>query len=1390
MEKSKTNFIAIVLLLSLNMMPAFSQSGPLMRIESIMNTNVNVVTSGSNGSMWIGTSNGLCLFDGNSSREYNNRNSCLKSNYIESLLYDSERNELWVGTHNGLYIMDCSTQTLEQIEIEGIFNVFDIKYSIDRQSVWIVNVNWTIVCVRLSDRSVRARIRIKDYEDIPYTFVAMEEISDGHILVGHPEDGVSVIDYSLGEAVNYVHSSDDSRSICSNEVTCIYKDDAGRIWIGTKNGVSRYDVNSGSFVNFNSDAGGNRRAGTTQSIGNYVSDIKWAGDDRLWIATYGNGINILNLNSRTVERFDVVNSHSSGGDWNRGMPSGKINCIYKDFYGNMWIGHAGGGLFLSSHVKNMFTSVGENVYGITSMPCGDVIFGEEERLSVWRNGNCIETHDLSHLAFPDKPVIKLIYPTDNEHLLICPDQNGLYYYSLKTREARYIPLFGERYDVDCITPDPFSPAGTDSLLVGTNNGVFRISSAGTGAYRLHGSSSFLNHIITDIVPTDNGCLWISTGGSGIYIVDREFNKVDQVNAEKDIKSNSVNCMVADGHGGIWFGTSLELCHVRSASKPHELEEFYLEDSKNNVITHSICIDRYDNVWVSNTNAIGLLKKGENFVYKFDVQGLHHEVHGGFYPHSAYCHPSGESVMLGSIYGAAILDAKAILYQSHEGGVKDFQIHGVYLITPDEHDSLLYAPNGKPSDEVTLRLHYDSNSLRIVFGVGDYGYADVVEYSYSFGKDGHWVSLNNETSMTLRNLSPGDYDITFRARIRGKNWSDAETRTLHIHIGHPIWSSWYAILFYVILFLAICIYFVRSYTRRTFLEGSLRLERIRRQTADEINEDRLRFFTNITHELRTPLTLIIGPLEDLASSLSDLPGDALTRLKSINESARRLLTLVNQILEFRTIETGNKQLVVAEANLSADIEEQCLHFVELSKDAGCTVSFDIESGIVILYDQDVISTILSNFVSNALKYTPHGEVRISLRRSDKRVELSVSDTGYGIAPEEQQRIFSSYYQVKNKYQASGTGIGLALVKSLCALHKLDLGVSSEVGKGSRFWIAFDTECTYPDAIHTSEREEPETIQPSIAEGSDAGNGSMTGGERPLVLIVEDNTGIRDYIAQSLSADYNTLTASNGREGWEMTQTDIPDIIISDIMMPEMDGLELCRIVKSDVRTSHIPILLLTARSSMADREAGYACGADSYIPKPFSSQLILSRLANLIQNRRRLMELSLPLPNLTIHKMPATAEDADYSIDTDTTSPAGTEASHEMTSPETFTDENNDVPAVRVSTLDKRFIEKLNEVINANIDNDGIDAAFFTDKMAMIYSTLYRKVKSLTGCSLTEYIRRIRLAKSVEMMRDDTNNITDITYACGFGTQRYFRACFKKEFGMSPSQYMKKLWEQS
>ncbi len=836
-------------------------------------------------------------------------------------------------------------------------------------------------------------------------------------------------------------------------------------------------------------------------------------------------------------------------------------------------------------------------------------------------------------------------------------------------------------------------------------------------------------------------MWI--GANGIFIFNTNKELQDSITHDNGFPIRSVSHLIKDAQNRILTATVDGIIIFKNQRQPREYTFYGTSEGLKNTNVRAIQQDKYGKIWISTNAGISYLDEAKRKFYNYN----HHDgIPIGDFMDGATCMTSDGTIYFGSQDGACYFSPNEVTSscQAIPAVITQFSVYSRQIESKDTELPL--------SLRDKIELLYNQNTFKISFNVLDYTQNSQVEFAYMMeGLEDVWYSTQGENQVTFRNIPPGDYTFKVKTRLRNQEWEE-KVATLPITISPPFWLAWYAKLLYFFVAAAFVYIVISFYKRKLDLESSLEVERKNSQNKQELNDERLRFYTNITHELRTPLTLILGPLEDLLSDGSLSPKHA-NRISIIHDSAARLLNLINSILEFRKTETQNRKLSVARGDLSKLVQEIGLRYKELNRNPKVNFHVRIDTEDTLLFfDADMLTTILNNLLSNAAKYTSEGDITLSLNAVEeggvKYTEISVSDTGHGIAEEALPHIFERYYQANSKYQASGSGIGLALVKGLADLHEATLEVSSRLEEGTTFRLHLLTDNIYPNALHMDKHPSNEetgntTDNPLPEENTDAEEQAED--SRPLVLVVEDNPDIREYIRQSLSDDFDILTAEDGSEGWTSAQERIPNIIVSDIMMPVMDGIQLCRLVKDDIRTSHIPVILLTAKDSLHDKEEGYTAGADSYLTKPFSAKLLHSRINNLLEMRKKMAaSLTVAIPH---------------------------------TEPVAETTES-------LNPLDNEFLQRITKIIEDNLEMEKMDIAFIADKMCMSHSTLYRKIKGVTDMSANEFIRKVKMKNGVRLLLSERYSISEISYMTGFSSVAYFRQCFKNEFGVAPSEYLK------
>lgn len=1308
--------------------------------DGLSNNYVTDLAQDAKGCIYIATESGLNQFDGYTVTTYKGNNSGLKHESLNTLFYDKKENRLWIGgKFNGLYTLDCATYRFHyypKSQDTPFGNTGRISAAADG-GIWIATFDGQPIHY---DGKRFTTIRLKNGPIPKAEKKSIFDDGNGHVYLGYTHNGLAVIDLRDKKWKHFTNTPGNAGSLPGNSVYAICRDSKNNIWVGTNQGLALFNPKSQTFTTFR------HASGNPYSIASdHIYAIREMTNGELWIASDIGGVSILNVNDLTFSKPSEIRFRNI---LPTGMPydlsSGNIRSLLYDEAGNIWIGNYGSGVDFLSHRQPLFTTLpymttgaypkAKPVWGLCIDSRQRLWAGSENEITRFEGNRPVETINIAHALSRPYGQVFTMTDTGDGHLLLGIYDDGLLKFDLSSHQVTRIPM--DKDNVDIIT---FYRDTDNSIWTGTENGLYHYTKGRLEKSPL--TEALWDTAVYGIVRDRQGKLWIGTYGGGITVFDKDGRVIARLNNGNHFCSNAVNHLTLDSKGGIWVATRSGVAYIPDTRRPQKTFCYgYAQGLADNFV-RSILEDANGNIWVSTNNGISRWDKRkqafENYDYKDGIPT------GNFIEGSSVRTQDGR-LYFGSLKGICCFVPSTLLGDNAIPPVKIIACKGLGdRVEQVDKDSII------PFVNDGIELPHDRNSFKVSFSVPDYSLSRQVEYAYMVeGLNDRWTTTAGENYVTFRNLPYGHYTFKVKARLKNRTWDEAHIATLTIRINPPLWWTWYAKMLYILLLLGGLAWELRIYKRRLQLKSDLAFEKKKNESEQELNEERLRFYTNITHELRTPLTLVLGPLEDLTND-KQLPAGCQSRIKGIYDSARRLLNLVNQLLEFRKTETQNRQLSVAKEDLGQLVTEIGLRFKELNRNDNVHFNISVETTDSLLYfDRDIITTVLNNLLGNAVKYTPKGNITLSLHDivadESPYVEIVVSDTGYGIDEASLPHIFDRYYQARGKHQASGTGIGLALVRSLVRLHEGLIHVESEVGKGTTFIVRLRRDAVYPDALHR----EPTPLVKQASPVETALQPEETG-QPAIVLVVEDNDDIRDYIASSFGEGFKVLKAANGKEGWKLAETDIPDIIISDIMMPVMDGIELCRKVKEDIRTSHIPVILLTAKDSIQDKEEGYDSGADSYLTKPFSAKLLLSRVHNLLESRKHLAAI-------------ISKRTSEFLPDTTGKHPAG------------------------LNKVSEEFLKKFIAAVEENINRPELDMPFMADKMNMSHSTLYRKIKSLTGNSGNEYIRKIKLRYSIRLMKEKELNVSEAAYSSGFNDISYYRRCFKKTYGILPSEYLKRL----
>lgn len=1339
----KYSIIYILLLFSVCLKAQSQTPGHYGVEDGLPNNNVIDITQDGQGFIWIATESGLSRFDGRNFTAYTKNNSDIVSNALNTLLYVREDNQLWIGSQReGISIFDFASQTFTDLTtIEGLAtnDVTHISQA-ENGRIWITHYH---VGVEYYDKSTRQLTPFldQDIEGMKSQNWCSFDYGNGNLYVGHAFDGLSVIDLENRTARNIRHQPGNPKSLPGNTVRTIYRDSKNNIWFGTNNGLALFNPETEEFTTFRHNPSDPNSLGA-----DYIYAIREMDDGNLWISTDMAGVSILNLNSITLnDPQNVKFNNISVLDDQYRLSSYNIRVLFQDTYSNIWIGHYNRGVdFISNkpyvfktllNSADSFRDTGEKqIWDICLDKYNKLWVGSENEIIILNDGEIEKIINIQpYLSQSNSNVYIKKMKSDRDGNIWIGTSIG-HIFLVDSESCQIKKTIVQNNEVHVFFED-----ADGKMWIGTENGLYSFNDD-----KITSENSINNQLedkqIYSVIRDRQGKMWIGTFGKGIFVFDINDNIINNIVQETGFFSNAINHLFMDSDGGMWVATRDGLAYLEDTSDFGKYEVYDHNQGLENVFVRSVQQDKQGNIWISTNAGISFW----NDVKFSNYNHLDGTPIGDFTNGSVSLRNDG-IMFFSSLNGVTYFNPEELTKEQRQvvpvqiieclALNKTIEDLGKEILIPDQQSGKIVLPHSK-------------NSFRISFSCPDHSQNKQVEYAYMMENlDNTWYHTQRENQVTFRNISPGEYTFKVKSRLKNQEWDETNIASIDFVIKPPLWLTWYAKLLYVVISIILVFLVIRFYKKRIDLQTSLELERKNNQNKQELNEERLSFYTNITHELRTPLTLIIGPLEDMVQD-SGLPKAYSKKIGIIHSSAVRLLNLINQLLEFRKTETKNRKLYVTKENLANLVAETGLRYKELNRNDKVSIVIDIQNkNMSLLFDADVITTILNNLLSNAIKYTAEGEIRLSLRsiseKGKRYTEISVSDTGYGIEADALSHIFEQYYQVKGKHQSSGTGIGLAMVKSLAELHEGDLQVKSVVNEGTIFTLRLLTDNSYPFAHHSEEA----TILELPEENSEFQNDNTDDG-RLTILVVEDNNDILKYIVSTLEADYQVLTATNGREGLKLAQVHIPNIIISDIMMPEMDGIELCTKIKGDIRTSHISVVLLTAKDSLHDQEKGYESGADSYLTKPFSGRLLKSRINNLLESRRVLAEQIRTFDKGAYHTSYITKEQ------------------------------------LKISKIDEEFIEKLTEIVEENIEMEDLDVAFIKEKMNMSYSTFYRKVKGLTGIPPNEFIRKIKLKNSLHLLLSGSYQISEVAYMSGFNDVVYFRKCFKEEYGMAPSEYAK------
>jgi len=1319
----------------------------LSQENGLPNNQIQCIYQDSRGWMWIGTSQGLSRYDGYSFVNYipNPNDSNSLSGNLVRVIKEHKNGDLLVGTENG-----------------GL-NVFDRK--------------------KLSFSKP-----LRNYEEFKLREIsvnAIETDKTGCTWIG-TDFNIFKID-TLGKLISFAPNYKSADFVFEgNYVRNLQFDKADKLWIGTNNGVYIYNKANNEIEKFDLPFEENQNKEIWEI---YLDD-----EGLLWIGTYSSGVFLVDPFSKKIQAIHLTPENKR---------SETVKTIAKGNFGEYWIGTRGG-LYAYSKSKgvtgfyrhderNPRSLSNNSILSVFNDNHGETWIGTRGGLNLLAKSKQV-FHNFTALPgdnhYLNSGAVYAFWIDENKNIWVGTEDGGINIYNPATGTYKYL-MYNDKnsnsVSQNCIKA--FQEDGKGNLWVGTFLGGIDVIDLNTGKFthfkhNPENSTTLSDNRVWDICRDRNGDIWVATSrGIDKYNKDsNSFRHFPQISGEEQ-----VNWINPDSNGNIWFGSINEIIvfnpEENKIKRYFEHTRSMFEDSKNRIwITtfdkgivnynvengalryfnesnglsnnQAFCIeeDNENNLWISTSNGLSKFNTEKEFFQNFTSKdGLSNNE---FCYGASYKTESGQ-ILFGSVSGFNIFNPTEIVSQGNDVPIvfTDLKIFNKSVPISDDKKSVLHK---SISETDHLKLKFDQNVFTLEFASLNYVNSDNNEYTYFLERfNREWTEPSKIRSATYTNLDPGDYILRIKRVVPGVE-NDKNELQLKITILPPFRKTKLFLVLVLIVIVSLILLLIQFLVNKEKIKNQLVFEKANARKLHEIDMMKLKFFTNISHEIRTPLTLILGPLEKLLNK--DYSKEELKEnLQFMYRNTKNLDKLISQLLDFRKLQTGNLKLNLTQSDIVDFVRNIVNSFNDFAVDKGITIKFNtLKKNLNAAFDPDKIEKILNNLISNAFKFTGQGgviTVNLSLvfdsndhdfnetQKENQFIEITVKDTGKGIAANNLNRIFQRFFQTEYNDGNSGVGIGLALVKELVNIHKGDVLVTSKPGKGTKFTIRFP----YYAEIHEKHVEvdsgskETETINESYLEEDVDGNDGLNS---KIMLIVEDNSDVRMFISSHFNTSYKIREAKNGEEGWNIAVEIIPDIIISDVLMPVTDGYELCKRIKNDERTSHIPVILLTALHSKEHEIKGLNTGADDFITKPFDLNVLQAKVENLLSIRESLKQ-----------KFTGTV----------------------VLEPKNLV----------ISSPDERFLQKAIEVVESNISDSDLDIETFSVKVGVSRMQLYRKLHALTDMTVKEFIRHIRLKRATQLLVQQKLNVSEIAFEVGFKDLSHFRKCFKREFGMSASDYATK-----
>lgn len=1269
------------------------------------------------GFMWFGTKNGLNRFDGYTFKLFQNNPNDPKSlwgNYVECV--HEFNNEIWAGTDNGLFKYNEKLENFDIVENTVNIPILDIEndlkgnlwfiaggtlnkynpstkdnvvfpadqffYATDiiktvTNEIWISSSNKLYKYENESNSFTNYELNIPDDIKLPFRINRLFSLNEKTILLGTQNHGVIAFNTVDKSITKFIPEITEPLYIRG---FALKGDD--ELWIASESGIHIYNLKTHKYTNLKKNYN-NPYALSDNAVYSLTVD----NENGVWAGTYFGGVNYFPKQYTPFSKFFPKTSENS-------ISGNAVREIHPDNYGNIWIGTEDAGLNKYNPQTGVFTN-------FTSKDKGSI---------------------LSHYN------IHALLPKDDK-LWIGTFDHGIDIMDIKT--SKIVKHFNVGETSSLLSNFVFAFYETVEKV------IYAITTEGIQTYdkkndKFNIVSAFpRNNFYTSFLEDKNGVLWAGTYSNGLFYFNPKTQEKGNYKYDgkktSGIGHNHINGIFQDHKENLWVTTEngLNLFDTQL----NDFKRFSTKDGFPSNVFYSIIEDENHKLWITTSNGLVVFDPETNSKKVYTkANGL---LSDQFNYNSAYKDSNGR-MYFGSVSGMISFNPKDFIKNSFRPPI---YITGLQI---DNQEVFVDQNNSPLKESITLldhiKLDDSQSSFSINFATLSYAAPEITEYWYKLeGLNSDWIPLKKNNRVYFTKLAPGDYNFKVKSLNSNGVWSE-EASDFKIELLPPYYATNVAYSIYFLLG-SLCIFFgLRYYHKQTELKNNQKLKLVNDTKEKEIYQAKIEFFTNVSHEIRTPLTLIKSPLEKIIKKAQHLP-ELTDNLSIIKKNTNRLLDLVNQLLDFRKTEIEGMSLTFVETNISDLIRKTYNRFSEAIEDKGLNFNIQFPEEDVFAYvDAEGIKKILSNLFGNAIKYAEKN-ISINLSQSQNTmVELQVKNDGNLIPPHLKDKIFEPFYRVSGIDNQTGTGIGLSLAHSLAELHNGTLKLDTSDAKLNIFVLRLpihqEKEFNLYNSKHTDKLiNDNKEIEEYKKEGL-----------KPTILLVEDNLDLLDFVSKDLSEDYFVIKATNGECAMDIIKEENIQLIVSDVTMPGIDGFTLCRKVKTCLESSHIPIILLTAKNAMTAKMEGLESGADAYIEKPFSIEYLKVQIANLIDNRKHIIE-------------------------------------HYASSPLAH------IRSIASTKTDEAFIKKLDETIDKNLNDPNLNVETLAEIMHMSRSTLYRKINDISNLSPNELINISRLKKAAELLKSGDYKIYEVAEIVGYNSSTSFGRNFQKQFEMTPTEYI-------